>query len=168
MNDPDVSNVAGKKDAVRITTAALALNKSERDAFINEQCLDNSALRDEVRSLIEADSAAGKFLDEPALGQRIEPETLNGEPEALIPDLKGYDIIRRIGAGGMGSVYQAEQHMPRRTVAIKIIRPGTISAQSLSRFEHEAHVLGLLQHPGIAQIHEAGTLEGEQPFFSME
>ena len=122
------------------------------------RCNGDTALRDEVLSLIEADSAAGKFLDEPALGQRIEPETLNGEPEAPFPDLKGYDIIRRIGAGGMGSVYQAEQHMPRRTVAIKIIRPGTISAQSLSRFEHEAHVLGLLQHQGIAQIHEAGTL----------
>ena len=125
-------------------------------------------MRAEVRSLLEADAAAGRFLDDPVLGQRIEPESLNGEAEAPIPDLKGYEIIRRIGDGGMGSVYQAEQHMPRRTVAIKIIRPGAISAQSLRRFEHEAHVLGLLQHTGIAQIHGAGTLDGEQPFFSMD
>jgi tetratricopeptide (TPR) repeat protein len=71
----------------------------------------------------------------------------------------------------MGAVYLAEQENPRRTVALKVIRPGSVSRELLRRFEHEAQVLGRLQHPGIAQIHEAGTADlggGPQPFFAME
>jgi len=89
-----------------------------------------------------------------------------------IPDRIGrYRILRRLGEGGMGVVYEAEQESPRRTVALKVIRPGLASQQSLLRFEHEAQVLGWLLHPGIAQIYEAGTADtgrGPQPFFAME
>ncbi|NIN70456.1 MAG: protein kinase, partial [Gemmatimonadetes bacterium] len=68
-------------------------------------------------------------------------------------------------------VYEAEQDSPRRTVALKVINAGVASSEVLARFEHEAHVLGRLQHPGIAQIYEAGTIEtgaGPQPYFAME
>jgi WD40 repeat protein len=71
----------------------------------------------------------------------------------------------------MGIVYEAEQAMPRRTVALKAIRPGLASRAALLRFEHEAHVLGRLHHPGIAQIYEAGTAlpeRGIQAFIAME
>ncbi len=71
----------------------------------------------------------------------------------------------------MGSVYEAEQEKPRRRVALKVIRQGCASSQALRRFELEAHVLGRLQHPGIAQVYEAGTADsghGPQPFFAME
>src|SRR5215472_3113822 len=82
-----------------------------------------------------------------------------------------YRIRRLIAQGGMGAVYEAEQEQPSRTVALKVIKSGFISHELLRRFEQEAQALGRLQHPGIAQIYEAGNAESEhgpQPFFAME
>src|SRR5690348_7787098 len=82
-----------------------------------------------------------------------------------------YRVVRLIGEGGMGSVYEAQQEHPQRTVALKVIKAGLATAANLRRFEVEAQALGRLQHPGIAQIYEAGTAEtsgGPQPFFAME
>ena len=77
-----------------------------------------------------------------------------------------YAILRLIGEGGMGAVYEAEQKHPRRTVALKIIKAGMSDTESIRRFEQEAQALGRLQHPGIAQIYEGGTADtgfGPQP-----
>lgn len=82
-----------------------------------------------------------------------------------------YRILRLLGEGGMGAVYEAEQEFPHRTVALKVIRAGYASGEMLRRFETETQALGRLQHPGIAQIYEAGTAEtpfGRQPYFAME
>ncbi len=82
-----------------------------------------------------------------------------------------YKIIRTIGEGGMGTVYEAEQENPKRTVALKVIRAGLASAGLLKRFELESQVLGRLQHPGIGQIYQAGTADtesGKRPYFAME
>ena len=82
-----------------------------------------------------------------------------------------YRIQGRIGAGGMGIVYEALQDNPRRRVALKVMRPGLLSSRALRRFEHEAQALGRLQHPGIARILEAGAMgtgKAAQPFFAME
>jgi len=82
-----------------------------------------------------------------------------------------YTITRLIGEGGMGAVYEAEQDQPRRTVALKVIKPGMASPELLRRFAQESQALGRLQHPGIAQIYEAGTADtgyGPQPYFAME
>lgn len=82
-----------------------------------------------------------------------------------------YRVVRLIGEGGMGAVYEAEQEHPRRTVALKVIKAGSASPALLRRFEQEAEALGRLQHPGIAQIYEAGTSDtgfGPQPYFAME
>jgi tetratricopeptide (TPR) repeat protein len=71
----------------------------------------------------------------------------------------------------MGTVYEAEQQQPHRTVALKVIKLGLGSASVLRRFENESQALGRLQHPGIAQIYEAGTADagfGPQPYFAME
>src|SRR5262249_50045457 len=80
-------------------------------------------------------------------------------------------VLRLIGRGGMGAVYEAEQDNPRRTVAVKVIRPDFSSAGAMRRFENEAQILGRLQHPGIAHVYEAGVADlgsGAQPFFAME
>ena len=83
-----------------------------------------------------------------------------------------YRIIRLLGAGGMGTVYEAEQDHPRRKVALKVLKYGLPSPDVLWRFEQEAEVLGRLQHPGIARIYEAGQAETgrgvAQPYFAME
>ncbi len=82
-----------------------------------------------------------------------------------------YRIVRLIGEGGMGAVYEAEQDQPRRTVALKVIKPGLAGPELLRRFAQEAQALGRLQHPGIAQIYDPGTADtgyGSQPYFAME
>lgn len=83
-----------------------------------------------------------------------------------------YTILETLGEGGMGVVYLAEQQRPKRVVALKVIRPGFFGPKTLRRFELEAQTLARLQHPGIAQIYEAGFAAHEdgssQPFFAME
>ena len=86
-------------------------------------------------------------------------------------DLGGVKIIRLIGEGGMGRVYEARQDRPRRTVAVKVIRQGITSEKTLRRFEREAEFLGRLQHRGIARIFVVGTYSsdyGDVPFYVME
>jgi serine/threonine protein kinase len=86
-------------------------------------------------------------------------------------DLGGVKIIRLIGEGGMGRVYEARQEKPARTVAVKIIRAGITSEKTMKRFEREAEFLGRLQHPGIAQIFIVGTYSsdlGDVPFYVLE
>ncbi len=82
-----------------------------------------------------------------------------------------FKIVGTIGEGGMGTVYEAEQESPKRTVALKVIRAGLASASMLKRFELESQVLGRLQHPGIGQVYQAGTADtesGRHPYFAME
>jgi len=94
-------------------------------------------------------------------------------PAAPLPSRIGrYAILRVLGEGGMGTVYAAEQENPKRAVALKVIRTNSLSPELLRRFTHESQVLGRLQHPGIAQIYEAGIAKNELghdvPFFAME
>jgi tetratricopeptide (TPR) repeat protein len=82
-----------------------------------------------------------------------------------------YRIIRLLGEGGMGTVYEAEQDQPRRIVALKAIKISLAGPDLLRRFEQESEALARLHHPGIAQVYEAGTADsgsGVQPFFAME
>ncbi len=83
----------------------------------------------------------------------------------------GFSIRRVLGQGGMGAVYLAEQEKPRRTVALKVIRPDRVSSATLKRFEYEAQLLASLRHPGIAAVYEVGSFEFEgyeTPYFAME
>ncbi|HEX5104557.1 MAG TPA: serine/threonine-protein kinase, partial [Pirellulaceae bacterium] len=92
-------------------------------------------------------------------------------PPELPERIGRYRILRLLGEGGMGSVFEAEQEQPRRTVALKVIRSGVLSAGMLQRFETESQALARLHHPGIAQVYEAGAADygwGSQPYFAME
>jgi len=143
-----------------IFSAAVEKPRSEREAFLNDVCADAS-LREDVQRLLEAEDRPA--LESPVAGMLAAPA-----PPAMIGR---YRIIRLLGEGGMGAVYEAEQEQPRRTVALKVIRSGLASHELLRRFEHEAQALGRLHHPGIAQIYEAGAADsgfGPQPYFAME
>jgi tetratricopeptide (TPR) repeat protein/predicted Ser/Thr protein kinase len=99
------------------------------------------------------------------------PEDRTSRTAPLPPAFGPYRLLRVLGEGGMGVVYLAEQERPRRFVALKVMKPGTATRDRLRRFEHEANVLARLQHPGIAQIFDAGYADagfGPQPFFVME
>jgi eukaryotic-like serine/threonine-protein kinase len=89
----------------------------------------------------------------------------------LPPTIGRYRIIGLLGEGGMGAVYEAEQDLPQRTIALKVIRPGYADSEMLRRFGNETQALGRLQHTGIAQIYDAGMAEtpfGQLPYFAME
>jgi serine/threonine protein kinase len=91
--------------------------------------------------------------------------------EQLPRQIGRYTLVRRIGIGGMGAVYEALQAQPQRRVALKLIRPDQMSEELLRRFSIEVQALGRLHHAGIASIYEGGTAEtavGPQPYFVME
>jgi len=94
-----------------------------------------------------------------------------GQRRSLPGRIGKYRIIRLIGEGGMGAVYEAEQDQPRRIVALKVIKSAWASPALLHRFEQESAALGRLHHPGIAQVYEAGTADSgtdSLPYFAME
>jgi eukaryotic-like serine/threonine-protein kinase len=113
----------------------------------------------------QSDARANSLVTPPPSGAPA------GEAPSMPSAIGRYRILRLLGEGGMGAVYEAEQEAPHRTVALKIIRTGYANAEMLRRFETETQALGRLQHPGIAQIYDAGTEEtpwGRQPYIAME
>jgi len=158
---------------------ALVLSGEEQAAFLDERCEGDESLRAELAALLACDSEPAAPLRSAGGGVRLLAEQIGGSkvieaeaPGSVLPTLTGhYRVIRVIGEGGMGTVYEAEQSRPRRTVALKAIRPGLVSRQMLKRLEREAEMLGRLHHPGIAQVYEAGAADPtreDQAFFSME
>ena len=140
--------------------AALGLNPEQRSAFLAKLNSDDPSLRSEVEALLAEDALQANTAPSP-----IGVATLAGKRMA------GYRLVRVIGEGGMGVVFEAEQEHPHRIVALKLIKPGFANAELLRRFERESQVLARLQHPGIGQIYEAGsadTVFGPQPYFVME
>src|SRR4051812_6842545 len=80
-----------------------------------------------------------------------------------------FRLVRKLGEGGMGEVWEAEQMAPvRRTVALKLLKPGMDTRQIVARFEAERQVLALMQHPGIAQMFDAGIASSGRSYFVME
>ena len=154
--------------AEEVFHAVADLPGAERGAALEARCAGDAELKAAVERLLEMDSHGEHWLEQPV----VAPGSADGDwHEAMPAALGSYRILRIIGEGGMGRVYEAEQSSPRRTVALKVIRPGLLNRGVLRRFEHEAAVLGQLHHPGIAQVYEAGTVQtpvGKQPFIAME
>ena len=152
--------------------AASDLPPAERAEFLRAECGDDASLRGEVEAMLAHDRDTALGGPNAFRGRLQAVLDAAGSPSTGAPDRIGrYRIVRRIGLGGMGAVYEAEQAEPQRRVALKVVRPDALSQELLSRFRHEAELLGRLQHPGIAQIFEAGVFDlgdGEQPFFAME
>jgi serine/threonine protein kinase/tetratricopeptide (TPR) repeat protein len=167
---------------------ALKLAHDARRQFLEAECgADEILLHDLLEMIAEAeetvashDALNSRRIDEQRakLDQMIEqhdPRTQASaetpQPSPLPSRIGPFDIVAKIGEGGMGTVYEARQDHPNRIVALKVIRAGLASPALLRRFSLEAEVLGRLQHPGIAQIYHAGTAQtsaGELPYFAME
>ncbi len=146
----------------QVFLSALEQEESRRSAFLEAECKGDQSLREEVESLLAQAERTEVFLETPAL------EMAGRAHPAMIGR---YRILRVIGEGGMGVVYEAEQEEPRRIVALKMIKLGLAAPGQLRRFRQESRALARLQHPGIAQIYESNTADtgfGSQPFFAME
>ncbi len=180
------------KLVVRLFEHACSLEGAARSAFLVSECGNDAGLRRQVEAMLARDLdpiapvggpgggvamlAAGLARAERAPPDAPVGQLHDGDDRGFaadtLPVLSGqYRILRMIGEGGMGVVYEAEQVRPRRIVALKAIRPGMASQRMLQRFALEADILGRLHHPGIAQIYEAGAADEAQPdqaFFAME
>jgi WD40 repeat protein/predicted Ser/Thr protein kinase len=139
-----------------------------RAALLAARCADDADLRARVERMMAADSHSGlsdddadRFLDA-AVHEAVATPDGPGTGGSTFPGISGppdrlgdYRIVRVVGEGGMGTVYEAEQANPRRRVAIKAIRGDLRSLRGRRRFEYEAQVLASLEHPGIARLYEA-------------
>jgi WD40 repeat protein/tRNA A-37 threonylcarbamoyl transferase component Bud32 len=150
---------------------ALKLSAAERSAFLAGVCGSDAALHRQLEELLKADAEAGRFLPEsPQQAATIELDHLEDSAnEALGRMLGRYKLLERVGEGGCGVVYVAEQVEPvRRRVALKVIRPGMDSRSVIARFEAERQALAMMDHPNIAKVLDAGTTENGRPYFVME
>ncbi len=146
---------------------------NERAELLSALCGGDAELRREVEELLAHDGAPAALdatLESADLRDAALDDARRGA--AQIPSRIGaYEILGVLGQGGMGTVYRAQQTQPSRRVALKVINPGLLTPRLVRRFEFEAQVLAELQHPGIAQVFEAGSvvLHGLRvPFFAME
>lgn len=138
--------------------------KRAAGSFLSPPPVEKEDLLDHVReAAVPGSSEAG--------GAAAETQTAAPHPTSLPKRLGQYHIKRVIATAGMGTVYEATQEKPRRTVAVKVMKHGIASRSALRRFEYESRVLARLRHPGIAQVYEAGTHRDESgtvPFFAVE
>jgi serine/threonine protein kinase len=140
-----------------------------RKTFLARACGQDAELRRSVQALLDADVATGNVLDTPACTPALESGAVRAVKSGQ--QIGAYTIVRLIGSGGMGNVYEAAQNQPRRTVALKLMRSSLASDQELRRFQYESELLGRLRHPNIAHVYEAGIHEHGPlgvPYFAME
>ncbi|MFQ5790537.1 MAG: tetratricopeptide repeat protein [Acidobacteriota bacterium] len=166
----------------RLFEAALECHPSERRAFLRGAFAFDPSIRKDIESLIASHDEAGTFLEEPPVedlagaGAARPGHTttvahpVNGAPESAEEGSIGpYRLLREMGQGGMGVVYEAEQEKPvRRKVALKLIKLGMDTKEVIARFEVERQALALMNHPNIAKVFDAGASERGRPFFAME
>ena len=140
----------------------------ERARYLHRECGDDSRLLKRIRSLLSAaDNHAGLLQKRAADSFDVGPAYIH--LDQIGHTIGRYKLLEKIGEGGFGDVYMAEQQEPvNRKVALKIIKPGMDSKQVIARFEAERQALALMDHPNIGQILDAGATESGRPYFVME
>jgi serine/threonine protein kinase len=151
----------------------------QRRQFLDQACGADKALREQVEKLLALSQSAGDFFKEcaPALEPAVADaaQVLSrggigaGDLKSLSKCIGPYKLLQKLGEGGYGVVYMAEQEQPiRRRVALKIIKLGMDTRNVIARFEAERQALALMDHPNIARVLDAGATETGRPYFVME
>ena len=156
--------------AVEISDAA------ERDAMLDRECGDSPTLRAQIADLLAVRPQAEEFFSdcrEDGSTSAVTSDLLENSSETNDKNIGlwvgPYKVLEKIGEGGCGGVYMAEQEKPvRRRVALKIIKLGMDTKNVIARFESKRQALAMMDHPNIARVLDAGTTETGRPFFVME
>ena len=163
-------NASAREETLFQTAVQLAA--AERASFLDRECAGDSALRERLEALLAAHDQPDTVF---GTGAGVPRPTLSLDlSRDLADDLVGqsvgrYRLLERIGEGGCGVVYVAEQTEPvRRRVALKVIKLGMDSKQVVARFQAERQALALMDHPNIAKVLDAGATEAGRPYFVME
>jgi tetratricopeptide (TPR) repeat protein/tRNA A-37 threonylcarbamoyl transferase component Bud32 len=153
-----------------ILDRALEADPAEREALVEDLCAGDEQLRREVLEYVESFALEGETLDRPLALRTLASDigSLAGDPIGL--EVGGYRILRRIGAGGMGVVYEAERadRAFRKRAAVKLLRRGPGDSAARARFLQEIRILASLEHPHVARLIDGGVTEAGDPFLVME
>ena len=140
---------------------------ADREAYLRASCGDDPEALRRVVALLEAHDSVGDFLSDSAVPTPTSRRALVAEGPG--DRIDAFLLHERLGEGGFGVVYRAEQLEPlRRDVALKIIKLGMDTKQVIARFEVERQALALTDHPNIARVYDAGATESGRPYFAME
>jgi eukaryotic-like serine/threonine-protein kinase len=158
-----------------IFLAALEVAPELRAQWLLQVCGNDTALQQQLALMLQAHEAPQSLLDQSTGALGLAALGMTGVTATNDVSLRPgtavgpYKILQQIGEGGMGTVYMAEQTQPvRRTVAIKVIKPGMDSKLVIARFEAERQALAMMDHMNIARVLDAGTTDGGRPYFIME
>jgi serine/threonine protein kinase/WD40 repeat protein len=176
MNASDSSMKLEPWREAALFEAAAQLVGAERAAFLNGACHGDPALRQRLEALLSAHDTKDSFLGPEAPAPESEPvQTIKMDvaddpaDDAVGMTVGRYKLLEKVGEGGCGVVYVAEQTEPvRRRVALKVIKLGMDTKQVVARFEAERQALAMMDHPNIAKVLDAGTTETGRPYFVME
>lgn len=149
------------------------LDDNSRAIALDHYCGNDASLRRDVERLLALHVESERFLESPMVPTDLASDSL--DDHKILSDLVGtrigrYELRRVIASGGMGTVFEAWQDDPPRSVALKLMRTGMMSAAARRRFEYESHILARLNHPHVAHVYEAGHHDGlsHAPWFAME
>ncbi len=138
----------------------------QRQAYLDQACGGDTALRANIEELLRTKESAGGFLADPERHPLVATAQVTEQAGTMIGR---YKLLEKIGEGGMGVVYMAEQEEPvRRRVALKIIKLGMDTESVIAHFEAERQALALMDHPNIAKVLDGGATETGRPYFVME
>jgi hypothetical protein len=153
-------------------------DRAARQEFLARTCSDDPALRQRLEKLLSLSDGATQFFGEDGRAQVRHATSTSEEAshihvsstgEIVAARIDRYRLIERVGEGGCGVVYLAEQEEPvHRRVALKIIRLGMDTESVIARFEAERQALALMDHPNIARVLDAGATSSGRPYFVME
>jgi serine/threonine protein kinase len=142
---------------------------AQRRAFLDQACTDDPALRRRLEEMLAAQTRAEQFFAEGEIGLGLQAATTSPLTEKPGDRIGRYKLLQKIGEGGCGVVYVAEQEEPvRRRVALKVIKLGMDTRSVVARFEAERQSLAMMDHPNIAKVLDAGSTETGRPYFVME